>query len=72
MARALKISYLPFRAMAEPTRLILRFGGVPYTDELVWGPVFSRRRQQGDYPFGKVLGIQTILHWGSRALINLC
>ena len=55
MARALKISYLPFRAMAEPTRLILRFGGVPYTDELVWGPVFSRRRQQGDYPFGKVL-----------------
>lgn len=53
-APQLRLSYLPFRAMAETTRFMLRFGGVKYTDEVVWGGVFSRRRAQGEYPFDKV------------------
>ena len=32
-AMALRLSYLPFRAMAETTRFIFRYGGVIYEDE---------------------------------------
>ena len=52
---ALRLSYLPFRAMAETTRFIFRYGCVSYEDEVVWGRVFSERRLQGEYPFDKVL-----------------
>jgi glutathione S-transferase len=50
----LRLSYLPFQAMAETTRFLLRHGNIPYTDEIVWGKVFSTRRAQGEYPFDKV------------------
>eukprot|EP00435_Cladocopium_sp_Y103_P068306 s233_g31.t1 len=51
---ALRLSYLPFQAMAETTRFLFRYGGVKYQDEVVWGHVFSERRRQGEYPFDKV------------------
>mmetsp|Transcript_25773 Transcript_25773/g.47106 ORF Transcript_25773/g.47106 Transcript_25773/m.47106 type:complete len:242 (+) Transcript_25773:1-726(+) len=50
----LRLSYLPFRAMAETTRFMLRHGGIAYQDEVVWGHVFSQRRANGEYPFEKV------------------
>lgn len=53
-APALRLSYLPFRAMAETTRFLLRYGGIKYEDEVVWGRVFAQRRAQGEYPFDKV------------------
>ena len=31
---ALRLSYLPFRAMAETTRFLFRYGGVKYQDEV--------------------------------------
>lgn len=51
---ALRLSYLPFQAMAETTRFLFRYGGVKYQDEVVWGHVFSERRREGEYPFDKV------------------
>lgn len=48
------LEYLPFRAMAETTRFLLRHGTIPYTDNLVWGRTFAERRRQGRYPFDKV------------------
>ncbi|CAE8605363.1 unnamed protein product [Polarella glacialis] len=51
---SLRLSYLPFRAMAETTRFMFRHGNVPYQDEVVWGHVFSARRASGEYPFDKV------------------
>ncbi len=50
----LRITYLPFRAMAETTRLILRHGGVAHEDEVVWGHEFATRREAGEFPFSKV------------------
>ena len=50
----IRICYLPFRAMAEPTRMILRYGGVKYEDEAVWGEHFSRLRAKKQFPFDKV------------------
>lgn len=49
----LRIVYLPFRAMAEPTRMLLSLGSVPYTDEAVWSTTFQYYKQQQLYPFGK-------------------
>eukprot|EP00929_Paragymnodinium_shiwhaense_P095180 TRINITY_DN56153_c0_g1_i1.p1 TRINITY_DN56153_c0_g1~~TRINITY_DN56153_c0_g1_i1.p1 ORF type:complete len:259 (+),score=43.12 TRINITY_DN56153_c0_g1_i1:90-866(+) len=51
---SLRLVYLPFRAMAETTRFMLRHGGVPYEDEVIWGGVFAERRARGDFPFDKV------------------
>mmetsp|Transcript_134863 Transcript_134863/g.234443 ORF Transcript_134863/g.234443 Transcript_134863/m.234443 type:complete len:258 (-) Transcript_134863:53-826(-) len=50
----LKLCYLPFRAMAETTRFLLRHGDIPYQDEVVWGHTFAQRRARGDFPFDKV------------------
>eukprot|EP00403_Amphidinium_massartii_P039488 CAMPEP_0178448124 /NCGR_PEP_ID=MMETSP0689_2-20121128/41800_1 /TAXON_ID=160604 /ORGANISM="Amphidinium massartii, Strain CS-259" /LENGTH=244 /DNA_ID=CAMNT_0020073255 /DNA_START=1 /DNA_END=735 /DNA_ORIENTATION=+ len=50
----LRLSYLPFRAMAETTRFMLRHGNIAYQDEVVWGTVFANRRARGEYPFEKV------------------
>ena len=33
LAMALRLSYLPFQAMAETTRFLFRYGGVKYQDE---------------------------------------
>lgn len=33
-AMALRLSYLPFQAMAETTRFLFRYGGVKYQDEV--------------------------------------
>lgn len=49
----LRIVYLPFRAMAEPTRMLLALGSVPYEDEAVWGSAFQQYKQQQLFPFGK-------------------
>ncbi|CAK9106944.1 Hematopoietic prostaglandin D synthase (H-PGDS) (GST class-sigma) (Glutathione S-transferase) (Glutathione-dependent PGD synthase) (Glutathione-requiring prostaglandin D synthase) (Prostaglandin-H2 D-isomerase) [Durusdinium trenchii] len=61
---ALRLSYLPFRAMAETTRFIFRFGGISYQDEVVWGRVFADRRREGEYPFDKV----PVLYINGRAV----
>lgn len=50
----LRIEYLPFRAMAETTRFILRYGSIQFKDEMVWGSTFANRRDRGHYPFDKV------------------
>ena len=44
--------------MAETTRFILRYGGLQYTDELIWGHVFATRRAAGEFPFDKVPVLQ--------------
>ena len=49
----IRLVYLPFRAMAETTRMILAHGGVTYEDEAVWGPVFAARRRQRAFPWDK-------------------
>lgn len=57
-----RLSYLPFRAMAETIRFVLAHSGyvqgVDYEDEVVYGPYFSERRRAkgpgGVYPFDKV------------------
>jgi hypothetical protein len=36
-AQSLRLVYLPFRAMAETTRMLLAVGQVQYDDEAVWG-----------------------------------
>jgi len=50
---ALRIVYLPFRAMAEPTRMLLSLGGIAYEDEAVWGTTFQYYKQHELYPFDK-------------------
>lgn len=65
----LRLSYLPFRAMAETTRFILRFGGVAFQDEVVWGRVFAERRAQGAYPFDKVPILQVKRQDGSEYVV---
>jgi len=49
----LRLIYLPFRAMAEPTRFMLHFANIPYTDELIWGPAFQREKALDGFPFDK-------------------
>lgn len=71
MASPLRLSYLPFRAMAETTRFIFRYGKIQFEDEVVWGRVFAQRRAQGEYPFDKVpvlyIGNSTLAQSGSIA-----
>ena len=45
----LRLSYLPFRAMAETARLIFAYGAVPYEDEVVWGRRFATDRMLNKY-----------------------
>merc|ERR1712166_743997 len=53
MTAAMRIVYLPFRAMAEPTRMLLALGGVKYSDEAVWGTAFQFYKAQELYPYAK-------------------
>ena len=53
-----KLVYLPFRAMAETTRMLLAHGGIQYDDEAVWGAEFQWRRQSGRFPWGKVPALE--------------
>mmetsp|Transcript_6620 Transcript_6620/g.15170 ORF Transcript_6620/g.15170 Transcript_6620/m.15170 type:complete len:259 (-) Transcript_6620:97-873(-) len=62
--------YLPFRAMAETTRMLFAYGRIEYKDEAVWGRVFYDRRQNMDFPWGKtpvlqVPGYRTIAQSGA-------
>ena len=54
--------YLPFRAMAETSRLILAYGGKlnDFSDLAVWGNEFHLRKSRGDFPWGKT----PVLHIG--------
>lgn len=52
--KSLRLSYLPFRAMAETTRFMLHYAGIPYEDEVVWGVYFEQQRRAGKFPFDKV------------------
>ena len=61
----IRLEYLPFRAMAETTRFCLRYGGIPYVDNVVWGRTFAARRAQGRYPFDKV----PVLHVDERPAV---
>eukprot|EP00656_Telonema_subtile_P036337 TRINITY_DN40314_c0_g1_i2.p1 TRINITY_DN40314_c0_g1~~TRINITY_DN40314_c0_g1_i2.p1 ORF type:complete len:232 (-),score=31.21 TRINITY_DN40314_c0_g1_i2:105-800(-) len=45
-------------------RFMMHYGNVSYQDELVWGQVFSLRRDQGAYPFDKV----PVLHAGETTV----
>lgn len=56
---ALRLRYLPFQAMAESTRFMLALKDIAFTDEVIWGPVFSQERRSGAFPFGKVPVITT-------------
>eukprot|EP00446_Apocalathium_sp_SHHI-4_P086839 CAMPEP_0177484036 /NCGR_PEP_ID=MMETSP0369-20130122/27804_1 /TAXON_ID=447022 ORGANISM="Scrippsiella hangoei-like, Strain SHHI-4" /NCGR_SAMPLE_ID=MMETSP0369 /ASSEMBLY_ACC=CAM_ASM_000364 /LENGTH=247 /DNA_ID=CAMNT_0018960103 /DNA_START=23 /DNA_END=762 /DNA_ORIENTATION=- len=67
-----KLVYLPFRAMAETTRMLFAYGGVRYKDEAIWGMVFQERRQNLEFPWGKtpaleVPGSRTIAQSGALA-----
>eukprot|EP00927_Polykrikos_kofoidii_P077609 TRINITY_DN74540_c0_g1_i1.p1 TRINITY_DN74540_c0_g1~~TRINITY_DN74540_c0_g1_i1.p1 ORF type:complete len:250 (-),score=40.47 TRINITY_DN74540_c0_g1_i1:69-818(-) len=53
MASTPKLVYLPFRAMAETTRMLFAYGKVAYRDEAIWGPEFGVRRHRGDFPWEK-------------------
>jgi len=64
--------YLPFRAMAETTRMLFAYGKVPYRDEAIWGRVFHDRRQSMQFPWGKtpvlqVPGSRTVAQSGALA-----
>ena len=48
-----RLVYLPFRAMAETTRMMLAHGDVAYDDEAIWGAEFQRRKRSGAFPWGK-------------------
>ena len=65
MSRRLKLEYLPFRAMAETTRFMLRYGKIPYVDHVVWGRTFAARRSAGHYAFDKV----PVIHVAERPAI---
>ena len=65
MSRRLKLEYLPFRAMAETTRFMLRYGKIPYVDHVVWGRTFAARRSAGYYAFDKV----PVMHVAERPAI---
>lgn len=53
-----RLVYLPFRAMAETSRMILAHGGVAFDDEAVWGGEFQRRRRRGEFPWDKIPALQ--------------
>ena len=65
MRARLKLEYLPFRAMAETTRFMLRYGKIPYVDHVVWGRTFAARRSAGHYAFDKV----PVIHVAERPAI---
>ena len=48
-----RLVYLPFRAMAETSRMMLAHGGIAFDDEAIWGAEFQRRKQSGAFPWGK-------------------
>ena len=53
-----RLVYLPFRAMAETSRMLLAHGGVAYDDEAIWGAEFQRRKVSGAFPWGSVPVLQ--------------
>jgi glutathione S-transferase len=53
-----RLVYLPFRAMAETSRMMLAHGGIEYEDEAVWGTEFQRRKSAGDFPYDKTPVLQ--------------
>ena len=53
-----RLVYLPFRAMAETSRMMLAHGSVPFEDEAVWGAQFHRRKLSGEFPWGKTPVLQ--------------
>jgi glutathione S-transferase len=48
-----RLVYLPFRAMAETTRMMLAHGDVAYDDEAIWGAEFQKRKRSGAFPWSK-------------------
>lgn len=50
----MRLAYLPFRAMAETTRMMLRHAKIEFQDEMIWGQAFALARHQLEYPFDKV------------------
>mmetsp|Transcript_50791 Transcript_50791/g.129244 ORF Transcript_50791/g.129244 Transcript_50791/m.129244 type:complete len:268 (+) Transcript_50791:94-897(+) len=64
--------YLPFRAMAETTRMLFAYGNIPYRDEAIWGMVFHERRKSMEFPWGKtpvlkIPGFRTVAQSGALA-----
>jgi glutathione S-transferase len=53
-----RLVYLPFRAMAETSRMMLAHGSVSFEDEAVWGAQFHRRKLSGEFPWGKTPVLQ--------------
>eukprot|EP01046_Picozoa_sp_COSAG06_P021587 COSAG06_NODE_1629_length_8873_cov_6.041486_7_plen_323_part_00 len=48
-----RLVYLPFRAMAETSRMLLAHGSIDYEDEAIWGAEFHQRKLSGAFPWGK-------------------
>ena len=49
-----RLVYLPFRAMAETSRMMLAHGGIEYDDEAIWGVEFQRRKVSGEFPWDRL------------------
>jgi glutathione S-transferase len=63
-----RLVYLPFRAMAETTRMMLAHGDVAYDDEAIWGAEFQRRKRSGAFPWGKTPVLELDRnHWSRPA-----
>ena len=59
----LDLVYFPIRARAEPARMIMAYGGIPYTDkdcDGFFGMSFGEAKQGGKLPFGQL----PVLHIG--------
>eukprot|EP00471_Norrisiella_sphaerica_P007522 CAMPEP_0184492038 /NCGR_PEP_ID=MMETSP0113_2-20130426/22093_1 /TAXON_ID=91329 /ORGANISM="Norrisiella sphaerica, Strain BC52" /LENGTH=329 /DNA_ID=CAMNT_0026876649 /DNA_START=184 /DNA_END=1173 /DNA_ORIENTATION=- len=68
---SITLEYLPFRAMAETTRFILRYGNIQYKDVVVWGQAFQERRLQGRYPFNMVPVMHISLGRGNDSVMTV-
>merc|ERR1719290_350573 len=54
---SLRLVYFPVRARAECARMILAFGGIPYTEEdcaSFFGQSFPEVKAEGKLPFGQL------------------
>ena len=47
-----KLTYLPVRARAENIRMMLRFAGIEYEDEIIGGPAWAAAKKT--QPFDKL------------------
>eukprot|EP00965_Chrysotila_dentata_P165683 5470372-Pleurochrysis_carterae.AAC.3 len=68
----LKLTYLDFRGVAEPIRLALTIGDIPFEDVRIGYDGVKALRAQGKLPYGQVpiLEIDGVVHSQSAALLR--